>query len=270
MDDISDKQKAVEQLQQLGLKEYEARAFVALARLPSGTAKDISEISEVPRTRVYEAVRVLESKGLVEIQHSNPQVFRALSVKEAVETLLDEYRERTEQLQTALTDLEPAEPAEEVQTVHEVWALSGSSAIANRTEELVGEAESELALVLGGTTALTDDLLDCLVAARDRGVSVLVGTTEESIRDQLERAVPEATVFVSGLTWLRGTGPDEPQISRILLVDRETILLSSSYQTREGRAERAVFGRGFKNGIVTIVRRLIEAELGQDAGTDTS
>jgi hypothetical protein len=94
MDDVSNRDQAVELLQQLGLKEYEAKSFVALARRQRGTAKDISETSEVPRTRVYDAVRVLESKGLVETQHSNPQVFRAVSIDEAVSTLQSESSAR--------------------------------------------------------------------------------------------------------------------------------------------------------------------------------
>jgi len=91
MEDVSNQDQAIELLQQLGLKEYEAKSFVALARRQRGTAKDISETSEVPRTRVYDAIRVLESKGLVETQHSNPQIFRAVSIDEAVNTLQSEY-----------------------------------------------------------------------------------------------------------------------------------------------------------------------------------
>ncbi|WP_436933513.1 TrmB family transcriptional regulator [Halovenus marina] len=103
MDDVSNQERAIELLQQLGLKEYEAKSFVALARREHGTAKDISETSEVPRTRVYDAVRVLESKGLVETQHSKPQVFRAVSIDEAVNTLQTEYVERAELLRRALS-----------------------------------------------------------------------------------------------------------------------------------------------------------------------
>ena len=53
--------EAVGLLQQLGLKEYEARCFVGLSQLSSGTAKQLSESTEVPRTRVYDAIRVLEA-----------------------------------------------------------------------------------------------------------------------------------------------------------------------------------------------------------------
>ena len=66
-------EEAIEVLQQLGLKEYEARCFVGLTRLTSGTAKQLSEQTEVPRTRVYDAIRMLEAQRLVEIQHSSPQ-----------------------------------------------------------------------------------------------------------------------------------------------------------------------------------------------------
>lgn len=65
--------EAVTLLEELGLKQYEARCFTALTQLSDATAKGISEISEVPRTRVYDAIRVLETQGLVEVQHSSPQ-----------------------------------------------------------------------------------------------------------------------------------------------------------------------------------------------------
>ena len=48
----SNKARAVGLLQELGLKEYEAKSFVALTRRESGTAREISDTSEVPRTRV--------------------------------------------------------------------------------------------------------------------------------------------------------------------------------------------------------------------------
>lgn len=261
MSDLSNKSRAVEQLQQLGLKEYEARSFVALARLPSGTAKDISEISEVPRTRVYDAVRVLETKGLVEIQHSNPQMFRAVSVEEAVQTLLGEYESRTEQLREALTGLEGIDPEDDRETPHEVWALSGSRAITNRTGQLLNEADRELAFVIGDESVWTDTLLDRLEAAQRRGVTVLIGTTDDTLREQIQERMPDTEVFVSGLEWIRPPHEDGPQISRLLLVDEETILVGSSYERANGRQETAVFGRGFENGIVTIVRWLISSGL---------
>jgi len=101
MDTPENVAEAIEVLQQLGLKEYEARCFVGLARLNTGTAKKLSELTEVPRTRVYDAIRILEAQGLVEIPHSSPQQFRAVPLEEATETLRDQYEERVERLHDA-------------------------------------------------------------------------------------------------------------------------------------------------------------------------
>ncbi|MFC6953008.1 TrmB family transcriptional regulator [Halorubellus litoreus] len=265
MDDITEHEHAIDLLQQLGLKEYESKSFVALARRQSGTAKEISETSEVPRTRVYDAIRVLESKGLVETQHSNPQVFRAVDIDEAINTLQSEYMERTESLRKALNDLEPTDDAQTTDATHEVWAISGDQGLSSRTEQLIDGATSELILVIGHESIFTDRLAELLDAARDRGVDVVVGTIDEDLRGDIEERLPAVEVFVSGLEWLgrSSVADDDTQISRLLLADREAILVSSfTAGGGEGREhEQGVFGRGFDNGLVALVRRLMATGL---------
>ena len=265
MNDPANQDQAVELLQQLGLKEYEAKSFVALSRLPQGTAKDISEHSEVPRTRVYDAIRVLETKGLVEIQHSNPQKFRAVSIDEAVESLQSEYEARAESLRQTLQGLEPADVDEDAEVTHEVWALSGDTAITSRTQQLIDEADEEIVLVIGHEGIFTEKLVDHLHEAQQQGVSVIIGTITAELHEQVQETLPETEVFVSGLEWLGHSAfpDDETEISRLILIDRETILVSSfTAPTGEGREhEQAVFGRGFDNGLVAIVRRLMATGL---------
>lgn len=248
-------------LQELGLKEYEAKCFVALSRLPRGTAKDISEVSDVPRTRVYDAVRVLESEGLVEVQHSNPQQFRAVPVEEAVETLRDKYESRFETLRSDLTQLPPVHEDEE-ETVHEVWSLSGRAAISNRTTQLLDEASEEVVYIVGNDEALTDEIVSSLNAATDRGTTVVIGTITEELERRCARTVPDAEVFVSELEWLTATA-EEPHpgtsINRLLLTDQRSILVSSLDETKN--TESAVYGTGFTNGFVIIARRLMSTGL---------
>ncbi|MBX0298223.1 TrmB family transcriptional regulator [Haloarcula nitratireducens] len=265
MDDVSNQGQAIELLQQLGLKEYEAKAFVALTRRQRGTAKDISETSEVPRTRIYDAIRVLESKGLVETQHSNPQVFRAVSIDEAVNTLQSEYVKRTESLRSVLSELEPADAEESTEVTHEVWSISGDQGITSRTRQLIEGATKEVILVVGHESVFTDQLVEQLRSAQERDVHVIIGTIDEELQAAIQDALPDVEVFVSGLDWLsRSPLPgDDTEISRLLLVDREAILVSSFTDTRaDGREhEQAVFGRGFDNGLVAITRRLMATGL---------
>jgi len=265
MNDVSNREQAIELLQKLGLKEYEAKSFVALSRRQSGTAKDISETSEVPRTRVYDAIRVLESKGLVETQHSNPQVFRAVSIDEAVNTLQSEYVKRTESLRTTLNGLEPIDGDDQTEATHEVWSISGNEGITSRTRQLIEGATEELLIVIGHRSVFTDQLADVLQSAKERGVSVVIGTVDEDLRTAVQDALPNAEVFVSGLDWLSHSPlpGDDTEISRLLLVDREAILVSSfTGARRDGREhEQGVFGRGFDNGLVAITRRLMATGL---------
>jgi Predicted transcriptional regulators len=144
-------QEAVDVLQQLGLKEYEARCFVGLSQQSTGTAKQLSEITDVPRTRVYDAVRVLEAQGLVEIQHSSPRKFRAVSLSEATETLRDQYEKRVDRLHDALDNIE------------------------------LHTADDE--------SLLTETLVDQLTGING-DIDLLVGAPTNSIRTRIQEAIP--------------------------------------------------------------------------------
>lgn len=60
---VPDPEEAVTSLEELGLTEYEARCFVALTRLSKGTAKEVSQVADVPRSRVYDTIERLERTG---------------------------------------------------------------------------------------------------------------------------------------------------------------------------------------------------------------
>lgn len=254
METTDNLEEAIEVLQQLGLKEYEARCFVGLTRLETGTAKKLSELTEVPRTRVYDAIRVLEAQGLVEIQHSSPQRFRAVSIDEATETLRDQYENQIERLHDALQSVEIVDEETE-EPVHQVWAMAGRDGIENRTNDLISGAESEVVLVVGEESLLTADLVEALNHL-DGDLELMIGALSESLQDQIQRAVPGATTFVSGLEWLQSPkAGEETEIGRLLMVDRSTILVSS-YRSDTGK-EQAIFGEGFGNGLVVIARRIM-------------
>lgn len=247
--------EAIEVLQQLGLKEYEARCFVGLCRLNTGTAKQLSELTEVPRTRVYDAIRVLESQGLVEIQHSNPQQFRAVPLDEATETLRDQYEDRVERVHDALATVDIVEENDK-SPVQQVWSMAGRTAIENRTNGLIESASEEVVLVVGDESLLTDDLVTTLNGI-GTGVELVIGALTVSLEDQVQTAVPGATTFISGLEWLHGTdsAENETAIGRLVLIDRSAFLVSSIMP--ESKEEQAIFGEGFGNGLVVIARRLM-------------
>ena len=248
-------EEAVENLQQLGMKEYEAKCFVGLSRMSTGTAKDVSEVTDVPRTRVYDSIRVLEAQGLVEIQHSSPQRYRAVPVEEAVKTLRDRYEDRVQRISNALDEIAPADGDDE-ERAQEVWSISGRRAIDNRTAELLSGATDEVVLVVGDGSILTGHLERSLREADCE--DVLAGSPDRDVQRRFEEGVPGVRAFASDLSWFRG--PDgETTIGRLLLADRSNVLVSSV--PPESGEERAVFGRGFSNALIVVARRLMDGGL---------
>jgi sugar-specific transcriptional regulator TrmB len=267
MDRATEVEEAVELLQQLGLKEYEARCFVGLTQFDTGTAKSLSETTQVPRTRVYEAVKVLEAKGLVEIQHQNPQQFRAVDLQEATRTLSAQYQDRIDRLGDVLSSLERLDHEQPEAPVQEVWSLSGTNAVEQRARQLIEDAEEEILLIMGEDRLLTDALLQSLEDVPPE-VDLRVGTLSADVNAALRERLPNATTFLSSLESLRAEpdGADSPEIGRLLMVDGSTMLVSTVDPGSE--IEQAIFGDGFGNGVVLVARRLLASGSGLTAETD--
>ncbi|SFK62141.1 Sugar-specific transcriptional regulator TrmB [Halogranum rubrum] len=255
-----DGDEAVELLKQLGLKEYEARAFVALTRLPEGTAREVSEWGEIPCPRVYDAMDVLESRGLIETRHTSPQKFRAIAAEEAIQTLRKQYDSRFDKLGDALGTVKTI-PQTAEQSTQEVWTVEGREAVSSRTLSVVGTADEEVVLLVADEETLTRELMDVLAEATARGVEVFVGVLDETVQRQFEEQVPQAQVFKSGLSWLQNHGDSETRIGRFLLADRNVLLVSSLGPSGSPKPESAIWAEGLTNGLVVIARRLLQAGL---------
>ncbi|WP_240334714.1 transcriptional regulator TrmB [Halorussus sp. MSC15.2] len=170
-----------------------------------------------------------------------------------------------DELQGVLDDIEPANESDSKVT-HEVWSLSGTEGTTSRMLQLLDDADEEVIFAVGSPSIDTDNTVKKLDDATERGLDVLIGTAVPGRSDELRDAIPDAEVLVSELDWLHGTAGDDTAIGRMLLVDESTILLSS--MNEQARTERAIFGRGFENGLVVITRRLMATGLlSRDPGT---
>lgn len=115
------------QLERLGLSSYAARTFVALVRIGEGTARDVSDVSTVPRTRVYDAIDELQEQGLVDVQPSTPKRFWAISPETTGRHFEREYSHRVDTLVESLDTIETAPTADEQRGVSCWPTASGAS-----------------------------------------------------------------------------------------------------------------------------------------------
>ena len=142
--------------------EYEVKAYLTILEHGELTASELAERADIPQPRVYDTVRNLAERGLVELQESRPMRVLAIDPEEAfvdLQTSLDEMVTQLENRYVA-----PTRNAEGASLV------KSRSTILRYLSEIIEDAEYELLL------SLDSDLLsrfgDELEAARDRGVAV--------------------------------------------------------------------------------------------------
>ena len=152
------------------LGEYEVEAYLTVLRHGELTASDIADRTDIPQPRVYDTVRSLGDRGLVELRESRPMKVVALSPADAFEGLQESFTEMVSALEDEYT--QPARDTEAVSLV------KSRSTIVRYFEEVIDAADFELVCSL--TPSLLERFADDLAAAKDRGVSVDVVVTPAS------------------------------------------------------------------------------------------
>ena len=241
-------------LKDLGLTEYESHTLVILSRLGTGTAKDVAALDDVPRTRVYDAIEKLHERGLVDIQYTTPRKFTVVSRETIVRKLEVDHENTISEIADLLEDLGPVEPQRE-QTG--VWTVTGREAVAQRVFEFIDEADEQI-VYLTVDELLTDEHLDYLRAAEERGVEIYLAGISDLVQKRIQDAVPSAVMFDTLWEWA------ETPAGSLLITDEETALVSvrvNGFGT-EQLDETAIWGAGERNSLVVVLQAIFTWRLG--------
>jgi sugar-specific transcriptional regulator TrmB len=243
-----DEGRVEEALGRFGLSSYEARVFIALEKLGSGTASDIAEVTDVPRSQVYGAAESLSDRGLVEVQQSTPIRYRPVDPAQAEARLTERIAEEREMAFGYLEEVEGS-LSRDAERRAEVWTVEGSVHISERVRTLAADAEDRIVFGTGEPEMFDQELRSVLAERAEAGVSVMVSSVSGEVR---ELAPPSLTV----------TAPPADldvaeQSTRVLVVDDRSVLLG--VRTRDGE-ETAVWSTG--TGFASLLARLIRGVLG--------
>jgi len=136
------------QIQQLGLTESEARAYLALVRHGPCTVLQIARHSALQRTEIYILIPRLVKLGLVEDTLDRPKRYRSIDPKTGMTSLAKYSISRTqkitrtaEQLVSALTQLQEKGPP---RVVPEIRIMTGASSMRAQFYEAVKSAKKEV------------------------------------------------------------------------------------------------------------------------------
>ncbi len=152
------------------LGEYEIDAYLAVLEHGELTASDIADRTDIPQPRVYDTVRSLSDRGLVELRESRPMKIVAVDPDDAFGDLRSSFTEMVDELEARYTA-----PTRETEAVS---LVKSRSTILRYLEEIIAGAEYELALSL--TPGLLRRFRDELAAKVAEGVSVELLVTPAS------------------------------------------------------------------------------------------
>jgi sugar-specific transcriptional regulator TrmB len=170
-------------LRDLGLSEYESRAYRSLLDTGATTAKELSRTSDVPMGRIYDVLNSLETKNLVRSQTaSRPKKYVAVEPETALDRLLAdkeaELEEQLSQFESIASELEAkleaSEPVEE-----QFWtAALGAEETIDLLVERLAAADERIIFVAATPTsrfdadAVGERITDGIADALQRGVDI--------------------------------------------------------------------------------------------------
>jgi len=175
------------------LNLYEVKVWTALLSRGTSTAGELSNISDVPRSRTYDILESLEKKGFIIMKLGKPIKFIALKPEEVVErakkNLFRMVQEKTKRLENLKSD----EVLEELSTLFtqgvkfvEPTDLSGSMRgrqnIYNHLDMMVRDAEKTITIVTTaeGMNRKIESLMPSLEKCKKRGVKIRIAAPVDS------------------------------------------------------------------------------------------
>jgi sugar-specific transcriptional regulator TrmB len=163
-------------LHEVGLTEYETRAYLILLERGVMTASEVSEHGGVPYSKVYETLNSLERKGWVEAERGRPSRYFPKAPSEALEAA----RLRLEDMVNGwkgvvMGELQPLYEKRELMEKPDIWILRGEFSILAKLQEMMGVVKSELLIAVPAfAKPFVDASVSALGQVRTSGVDVKV------------------------------------------------------------------------------------------------
>jgi len=243
---------AIAGLKRLGLTTYEARVFLALQKLGSGTASEVSEVADVPRSQVYGAAEGLEERGLVETQQSTPTVYRPVPLEQARTQLLDQLAETGAETFDYLDAVQSTESRDE--RTESIWMVRGKESITSRTVDLATRAEQRFLYAVDEPAHVTPEIVDALRETAERGVAVALTSADDAALDCVDGENSIVTYQVPADRHL------DVSTTRLLIADSRTILLSTRSSGAARDSDEVAFWAS-DNAFAAVLAELAEAWL---------
>lgn len=163
---LKNKEKILETLNEFGFSKYEAKAYLALLQKSDISAYEISKMSTVPQSKIYETVKKLTSKGLAVAKGSNPVKYSPLPIDEFLKRYKNNMEKSIDFLKDSLNDIN-AQPS-----IDYMWHLEEKDEILNKARKMIKNASDKISLEIWDTQFQL--LKNELKEAEKNGIDILI------------------------------------------------------------------------------------------------
>lgn len=230
-----DTDELIDELEAIGLTEYQSRTYIATVSLGSARFSALADEAGVPQQRVYDVIDDLQEMGLVEV-HENSGGKRAVSIspedaltelkRRHVESFESSVDRAVEQLRTEFETTEPSAGF--------VATVSSDSSFLRHARNAIDAAEWWLFLSL--TPRRCEELAAEITAASDRGVTVRLLVLGDDVTTapidefqsdvQIRRRRWADTIVAADRHYGIFRGISSPVLSRATLVTRDETIVT--------------------------------------------
>ena len=139
-------QEHIDILKQLGLTTYEAKAYITLSSLIQATADEISDKSEIPRSKIYDVLKRLHSKDYIKIESGRPLIYQVKPPISVLKSKKESIIKKIDNTSEYLNNLYEQKISEDEVPI---WKISGRENIIEKELELIRRAKKSINIRMG-------------------------------------------------------------------------------------------------------------------------
>ena len=217
----------LKKIKDFGLNSYEAKIWTALLSRGVSSAGELSDISNVPRSRTYDVLESLEKKGFVMMKLGKPIKYMAISPTEVIDVIKKKIREESTRQELSMETLKSSDVLEQLTQLHTtgidtvepselVGMIKNRENVYNYLENMIKKADKSIYIMTSaeGMIRKLEYLEKALKKAADKGVIIKILVSHNKDSEKLEKDL-KGVAEVKNYTDVK---------SRFVLIDNDKLL----------------------------------------------
>lgn len=127
----------IEKLKEIGLNTYEAKTYVALLKKYPATGYEVSKLANIPQSRTYDTLKVLEEKNIVIATNTKPVTYTPIKPKQLTSRV-------KKKMDSTINFLDKHLPSVKEDYNEPIITITGKQNIEDRIIEVIRNAKREI------------------------------------------------------------------------------------------------------------------------------